>query len=132
MQQNKSESTVSPASYKEKVKFLVQWLEEKQGEDIVAIDVTGLCMVTDAMLVVTAQTRRHAKALADHMLARAGESGFEYLGMEGYANAIWILVDLNDVLVHIFQKDERRTYDIEGLWSEGKTLHAPAEEAERK
>jgi ribosome-associated protein len=127
MPKRKSAQTipVSPVGYKDKTEHIVAWLEEKQGQDIVAIDVSKICTVADVMVVVTAQNRRHAQTLADFVLAKAGEEKFEYLSMEGYANAVWVLLDLNDVLVHVFQEGERRLYDIEGLWSEGTFLDSP-------
>jgi ribosome-associated protein len=115
-----------------KTELIVAWLEEKQGEEITAIDVTGICTVADVMIVVTAQNRRHAQTLADFVLAGVGEQGYEYLGMEGYANAVWILLDLNDILVHIFQREERLLYDIEGLWSEGTLLRSPQAKREER
>lgn len=107
-----------------KVKKIARWLFEKKGIDIRAIDLRGLCSVTEAMVVVTAQNIRHAKALADFTLDQAGQERYDYLGMEGYAQGLWVLLDLNDVLVHIFQADERELYDLEGLWAEGKTICA--------
>jgi ribosome-associated protein len=119
---------VSTLDYKEKAGRIVAWLDEKQGKEVTAIDVAGICTVADAMIVVTAQSRRHAQTLADHVLAKAGEERFDYLGMEGYANALWVLLDLNDVIVHVFQEDERALYDIEGIWSEGKVMTVPSQE----
>ncbi|MFW6323608.1 MAG: ribosome silencing factor [Desulfovibrionales bacterium] len=113
----------SDISSEQKTNLIVDWLSEKQGRETIAILVRGLCSITDAMVVVTAQNRRHAKTLADWVLKKAGENNLEYFGMEGYANAAWILLDLNDVLVHIFQPEERTLYDIEGLWSEGEIMY---------
>jgi ribosome-associated protein len=118
----------SSLDYREKAGRIVGWLDEKQGKEITAIDVAGVCTVADAMIVVTAQSRRHAQTLADHVLAKAGDERFDYLGMEGYANALWVLLDLNDVIVHVFQEDERALYDIEGLWSEGKVIAVSGQE----
>jgi ribosome-associated protein len=126
MPKRKSAQTMpsSPVGYRKKTDRIIAWLEEKQGQEIAAIEVSKICTVADVMVVVTAQNRRHAQTLADFVLAKAGEEGFDYLGMEGYANGVWVLLDLNDVLVHVFQEGERRLYDIEGLWSEGTFLKA--------
>ncbi|WP_415519247.1 MAG: ribosome silencing factor [Desulfovibrio aminophilus] len=102
----------------EKAALLAFWLSEKQALDVRALDVRGLSSVSDAVLVATAKNLRHGKALADHVLDRCGEHRFEYLGMEGYQAGEWVLLDLNDVVVHIFQDDQRRFYNIEGMWSE--------------
>ena len=60
--------------------------------------------------------------LADHVLEEAGRANYEFLHMEGYQNGAWILLDFNDVVVNIFQKDARLLYNIEGLWSGVKPL----------
>ena len=72
--------------------------------------------------MASAASVRQAQALADHVLACCGDHGFSYLGMEGYRTGQWVLVDLNDVLVNIFQEDQRSFYNLEGLWSEGKPI----------
>ncbi|WP_243546534.1 ribosome silencing factor [Pseudodesulfovibrio tunisiensis] len=104
----------------DKAKLVADWLDEKQGEDIVMLDVSGFSSVTDQVLVVSARGMKHAQALADHLLDQAREKTVEYLGMEGYRSAEWLLVDLNDVVVHIFQKELRGFYNIEGMWAEAR------------
>lgn len=106
----------------DKLKVVAEWLDEKKGRDIVAMDVTGLCSIAEGLLVVTAGSIKHAQALADYVLDRSGEEGIEYLGMEGYKSGGWILVDLNDVLLHIFQQDNRGFYNLEGLWAESEEV----------
>jgi len=102
--------------------LVASWLHEKKGRDIVALDVTGLSPICEAMVAVSATSARQAKALADHTLAMCAERGIAYLGMEGYRTGQWILVDMNDVLVHIFLEETREFYNIEGLWSEAKPI----------
>jgi len=109
----------------DKVRLVAAWLLEKKASDLVAFDVARLCTVTEAMLVATAANVRQAQALADHVLARCGEAGVPFLGMDGFKTGQWILVDLNDVLVHIFQEDARQFYNIEGLWAEGAPIALP-------
>lgn len=106
----------------DKAKVLAAWLDEKQAETLVVLDVAALCSVTEAIVVASAKGVRHAQALADAALDKAGEQGFEYLGMEGYQTGGWILLDLNDVIVHLFQKDMRLFYNIEGLWAEAESV----------
>jgi len=109
----------------QKSQLLAALLDEKQGEDIVLLDVTGICPIAEHIIVVTGRGQRHAQSLADaaHLLAK--ENNFISFGREGYETGTWILVDLNDVVIHIFQDEVRRFYNIEGLWSEGKRLAAP-------
>jgi ribosome-associated protein len=103
------------------------WLREKKAEDLMALDVNGLCGIAEGLVLATAGGVRHAKALAEHVLKMVKQHGIEYMGMEGHQGGNWILVDLNDVLVHIFQADSREFYNLEGLWSEAERLELPAE-----
>ncbi len=83
----------------------------------------------DAVVTATAMSARHARSLAEAVIVFAGNAGYEYLRTEGRENARWILVDLNDVVVHIFQQEDRDLYRIESLYREASTLR-PASEAE--
>ena len=73
-------------------------------------------------MVVSAKGVRHAQSLADNTLEKLAAENIEYLGMEGYQTGDWILLDLNDIIIHIFQEDNRGFYNVEGLWSEGKRV----------
>lgn len=94
-----------------------------------ALDVGRLSSVADVFIIATAKNSRHAQALADWVLGKAKESGVGYLGMEGYSGASWILLDLNDVLLHIFTEETRSFYNLEGLWSEAGRIEVKAEGA---
>lgn len=115
----KIEKKFSDLGAADKAKDMALWLDEKQAESVVVLDVAGLSPVTDMVVVASAKGVRHGQALADWVLKRSGEEKYEYLGMEGYKNGSWILMDLNDVMVHLFQEEVRHLYNIEGLWAEG-------------
>lgn len=119
-----NETELSPAIMDtvEKARLVARWLEEKQARRVAALNVEGLCPITEALVLASARGVRHAQALADMLLDRSGEAGFGYLGMEGYQGGSWILVDLNDVVVHIFQEDKRALYNLEGLWAEAERI----------
>ncbi len=106
----------------EKGLLLARMLDEKQGEEIVLLDVTGVCPIAEQIIMVTAKGQRHAQALADALLHLAKERGIASLGLEGYQTGSWILLDFNDIIVHVFQEDLRSFYNIEGLWSEGRRV----------
>ncbi len=126
MPSKKSDANLSAV---DKAMIVAGWLAEKKAKDILALDVAAINPVCEAMVVASAVSLRQAKALADHVLARCGEEGFSYLGMEGYRYGQWVLLDLNDVMVHIFQEDLRPFYNVEGLWSEGERIALPARAA---
>lgn len=124
--------TKAPASLstRDKAILVASWLLEKKAKDVLALDVETINPVCEAIVVASAANVRQAKALADHVLARCGEQGLSYRGMEGYRLAQWVLVDLNDVMIHIFLDELRSFYNIEGLWSEGTPIALPAVDTE--
>ena len=119
---NKEKLAVTGPTTPEKMRMVAHWLHDKKGRHVTAMDVAELSTVTEGLVLCTAGSVRHAKALADHVLDMAAENDMPYLGMEGYKTSGWVLVDLNDVLVHIFQDDSRGFYNLEGLWNEATIL----------
>ena len=93
----------STASASEKTAALVKWLEESKARDVVALNVAGKSPCMDVVIVVTASSLRHAKSLADGLMEQCTKNNYEFLRMEGYQTGQWILADLNDIVVHIFQ-----------------------------
>ncbi len=112
------EKKFSEVASQEKATTVAEWLREKQGADIIGFDLRGQTPATDYMILVSAKNTRHAQALADSLLKNCGEHKLETLGMEGYKNGQWVLVDLNDVIVHVFHRDVRGFYNLEGLWAQ--------------
>ena len=102
------------------------WLEASKAADVTVIDVTGLNPCMDALIVATATSARHARALADGLLEQSRLHEYEYLRMEGYQAGQWVLVDLNDVVVHLFLTETRELYRIEALWRDAPFLRSPA------
>lgn len=114
----------------DKMRNAAQWLAERKGTQIEALDVAGLCDIAEGVVIATAGSVRHAQALADYVLEKAKETKTEYFGMEGYKAGTWILVDMNDVLVHVFQQGARGFYNIEGLWAEARPVELDLPEEE--
>lgn len=119
MKRNTSMPQIPGMPTEEKSRKLATLLDEKQGENIVVLDVTGISPLAEHIIVVTGKGQRHVQALADAVVHMAREEKFISFGVEGYETGTWILVDLNDISVHIFLEDVRSFYNIEGLWSEG-------------
>ncbi|MDR2726499.1 MAG: ribosome silencing factor, partial [Deltaproteobacteria bacterium] len=96
--------------------------EEHKARDPVILDVSGKSSFTDVVLIVGAASVRQGQRLADGILELCRQENFEFLHLEGQAAGQWILVDLNDVVVHIFQESARELYNLEGLWSDAAVL----------
>jgi ribosome-associated protein len=93
-------------------------LEEAKAQDIKVMDVRGFTDVTDFMILATGTSSRHVVAIADNLVDYMKDNCHRPLGVEGREEADWVLVDLNDVIVHIMQADARVFYDLDKLWGE--------------
>src|SRR5258705_6590969 len=91
---------------------------DRKAVDLVALDVSELTSYADTFIIATATSDRHARAIADAIRDAETASGGKPLGVEGYDEARWVLIDLGDVIVHVFQEEVRAVYDLERLWSD--------------
>ncbi|MFP4391895.1 MAG: ribosome silencing factor [Desulfohalobiaceae bacterium] len=121
MPKTQNQDKLQPTT-QEKLESIAAWLQDKQASKILAMDLSRLNSVTEAVLIASAANQRHAQALADWILQKLGEMGWEFMGMEGYQHGTWILMDLNDLVLHIFQQEFRDFYNLEGLWHEAEVL----------
>lgn len=112
-----SKPSYSKAPTTEKVAVLAGWLDDKKARDIVAFDLARENSLSEAVVIATATSTRHAQGLAEHVLLSAKEANYEFLRMEGNAVGQWILLDLNDIVVHILQTDARDLFRLEDLWT---------------
>ena len=96
--------------------LVVAALEEIKAKDIVKLDVRELTTVTDYMIVASGTSNRHGKALADAVAEKARKAGHRPTGIEGEDGSEWVLLDLQDVLVHVMLPRVREFYNLEKLW----------------
>lgn len=92
-------------------------LEDGKAENVVTIDLAGKTSFADHMIVCSGQSQRQVSALADRLVDSLKESKYRISGMEGYESGNWVLVDLGDVIVHIFRNEIREIYNLEKMWS---------------
>ncbi|MDR1946758.1 MAG: ribosome silencing factor [Desulfovibrio sp.] len=107
---------------REKAAAVVLRLLDKKAVDIVALDLSGENSLYDAVVISGARSVRHGQGLAEHLLASARDDNIEYLHMEGYTLGSWILLDFNDLVVHIFQAESRDLFRLEEMWPKAPIL----------
>ena len=93
-------------------------LDEKLGEDIVTIDLSGQTALADYFILVTAGSRVHARSLAESVVEKLKAAGERINHIEGLENGSWVLLDYVDVVVHIFYGESRQFYGLERLWGD--------------
>lgn len=99
---------------------------DRKGLELVALDVSDVTSVADTFVLVTGTSDRHTRAITDSIVEALREQGEKPLGVEGYDEGRWVLIDLGDVVVHVFQADVRADYDLERLWSDAPALEIGA------
>ena len=107
---------------KELVKAAVAAIEEKKGEDIKVIDISGVSVIADYFILASGNNQRQTQAIADELEERLGRQGVFMKQKEGYSAGNWILLEYQDVVIHIFNSEDRRFYNLERIWTDGKTV----------
>jgi ribosome-associated protein len=97
-------------------KLVATCLLEKKAQNLVVLNVEGRVSYCDHLVLCTATSARQVRALADHIARTLKPMGKRPLGTEGVQTGQWALVDLGDVVLHIFDSDSRGHYDLDGLW----------------
>lgn len=107
---------------KAKALKIYQVLDDKKAIDVKILYVGELTTVTDYFVIATGNSAIHVKALCDEIEKKLYEEGIYINHIEGYNSAGWILIDCDDVVVHLFKKEERAFYNLERLWGDAKEV----------
>lgn len=100
----------------EKVEIIRAAMDETRAVDIKVLRVSGKTLVTDYMVVCSGTSNIHIRAIADKVIERLKEHGIKGIRREGYSEARWILMDFGDVVVHVFDPEDRKFYALEDFW----------------
>ena len=107
---------------KEAMEMAVEALDSKKAEDIRVIDISSVSILADYFIIANGTNRSQIQALADEVGERLGRAGMPARSTEGYDSANWVLLDFGDIIVHIFDKENRLFYDLERIWRDGKEI----------
>lgn len=107
---------------KEITKLAMKALEDKKAEDIKIIDISEVSVLADYFIIASGSNRSQIQALTDNVEEQLGRNGVHVKQIEGYDAANWILMDFGDIIVHIFDRENRLFYDLERIWRDGKMM----------
>lgn len=97
----------------------VNALEDKKAEDIRIIDISEISTIADYFIIADGSNKSQIQAMADNVSEVLGRAGVTVRQIEGYQNANWILMDFQDIIIHIFDRENRLFYDLERIWRDG-------------
>ncbi len=100
----------------------VEALSDKKGDDIRVIDISDISTLADYFIIAAGSNRNQVQALSDNVQEKLGRAGYMTKNVEGYDTANWILLDFGDIIVHIFDSENRLFYDLERIWRDGKQI----------
>jgi ribosome-associated protein len=118
-----------PDDAREKAWAVAAAADEVRAVDIVLLDIHLLTLIADFFVICTARSDTQMQAIADRIQERMEERGWRILHQEGHRQSRWWLMDLGDVVVHIFQEEARALYNLEQLWADAARIewsHLPA------
>ena len=97
-------------------------LEEKKAENITMIDIEQVSTLADYFIIASGKNRNQVQAMADEVDEVLGRAGYEVRHKEGYQTASWVLLDYGDLVIHIFDTQNRLFYDLDRIWRDGKAV----------
>ncbi len=106
----------------EAAKIIYEALDDKKGLDIKIIDIKGISVLADYLIITGGTNKSQVQSLADNVQKQMADQDLHIKHIEGYQSANWILLDYGDIIVHIFNQEDRLFYDLERLWKDGKDV----------
>ena len=104
------------------VRLAIEALEDKKAEDIKVIDISTVSVIADYFVIAGGSNPSQIQALSNNVEEKLGRAGYLVKQVEGYDTANWVLQDFGDIIVHIFDKENRLLYDLERIWRDGKQV----------
>ncbi len=108
---------------KEMARLACAALEDKKAVDVKVIDIEKVSILADYFIIASGTNRNQVQAMADNAEEVLGRAGYQPKQIEGYQNANWILMDYGDLVIHIFDEENRLFYDLERIWRDGESVN---------
>ena len=106
----------------EMARVAYQALDEKKGEDIRVIDISGISVIGDYFVITHGTSDSQVRALVENVEEKMHKAGYAAKETEGHRSGAWVLIDFGDVIVHIFDRENRQFYNLERIWNDGKRI----------
>ena len=103
-------------------RIIKEALEEKKGADVRILDISEVSVLADYFIIANGTSNSQVKALVDNVEEKMSKAGYEVKQSEGNGSGTWVLLDYEDIIVHVFDKDNRLFYNLERIWSDGKRV----------
>jgi len=107
---------------KEMARIVYQALDEKKGEDIKILEIGHISIMADYFIIANGGSQPQINALMENVQEKMNQAGYQVKRIEGNRNSSWILMDYGDVVVHVFNREDRLFYDLERIWSDGRIV----------
>jgi len=107
---------------KQMAKVAVEALKEKKGYDVKVIDISEISILADYFIIANGSNANQVQAMVDNVEEMLTKAGYEPKQIEGTRNSSWILMDYGDLIIHVFDEENRLFYDLERIWRDGKVL----------
>lgn len=114
-------------SLNELQRLIVEAVDDKKAFDVVILDLRNRTDFTDYFLICSGSSRLQVQAISDSILEKTYGTQYKVAVTEGYAAGNWVILDLSDIIVHIFQKETRKHYDLERLWGDVPVISAQSQ-----
>jgi len=98
--------------------FAAEIANDKKAKDTIIIDIRGLSVIADYFVITNGNSETQVQAITNEIKKRMGEADIKIKGIEGYKQARWVLLDIGDVVVHVFHKEDRKYYNLDRLWGD--------------
>lgn len=108
--------------FKEAAKIAQDALEDKKAEDIKVLDLQGLSNITDYFVIASGNNVNQLRAMADNVEEKLFKAGYKLHHSEGYQGGAWVLLDFGNIIVHLFNKEEREFYSLDRVWGDAKEI----------
>lgn len=110
-----------------KLSIITDAIDDKKGNDTRVLDISNLTTIADYFVIVSGNSSLQAQAIADGIDEKMSENNYDRIASDGYQSGRWILLDYQDIIVHIFHKEEREYYKLERLWTEDRQNRTESE-----